>query len=127
MHTVPNSGMHHPTTPCLQVIHVMWAYQMKSTPDADIHDEVNENQEKIAETSVENKDNEGEETKEYSNEKSHDIEQQDESLPPIDWSWKGYLAWYLHGCMAPKSKRLAIFDPSMHTDLVAMLFLRNYH
>ena len=98
----------------------MWEHQIKSTSDAHSNDEVNENRDKIADTSVENKDNEGGETKESSNEKSHDIEQNNESLPPVDWSWKVYLAWYLHGCMAPKSKRLEIFDPGMFMDLVAI-------
>lgn len=43
--------------------------------------------------------------------KQKKTEKKEEDIPPIDWAWKGYLAWYLHGYMAPKSNRLAIFDP----------------
>ena len=43
--------------------------------------------------------------------KQKKTEKKEEDIPLIDWAWKGYLAWYLHGYMAPKSNRLAIFDP----------------
>ena len=34
----------------------------------------------------------------------------DSTLPPMDWVWKGYTAWHLHGIMAPKSDRLGLFE-----------------
>ena len=42
------------------------------------------------------------EIEESNNDKSEGKQQKKEYLPPVDWTWKGYLAWYMHGSMAPK-------------------------
>ena len=39
------------------------------------------------------------------------------NIPPSDWAWKGYTTWYLHGMMAPKSKRLLLFESGKYNVL----------
>ena len=94
----------------------MWLYQKKIFPDAESDDEVNKNHEEIT-TVVMNKstadDKDTDDVNASGENKSHQPqvkEQKEEGLPLVNWEWRGCLAWYLHGCMAPKSKRLAIFD-----------------
>lgn len=94
----------------------MWLYQKKISPDAESDDEVNKSCKEITtvvtnESTTDDKDADDVSASGESNSRQPQVkEQKEEDLPPVNWAWKGYLTWYLHGCMAPKSKRLAIFD-----------------
>ena len=98
--------------------------QKKTSPPADSDDEVDErnettdNNEDVGDVDNTDKNNESnEENNQCDKENNRDIEaskidmEKDEQLPPVDWTWKGYLVWYLHGSMVPKENQLLNFCP----------------
>ena len=82
----------------------MWNNQNKKTPDAESNDDVNKNQVEINDSNIDEGDVDDQSTG-GKNKTNNEIKKlKDNVIPPENWSWKGYLTWYLHGCMAPKDK-----------------------
>ena len=98
----------------MKVIQAMWNNQNKKTPDAESDDDVNENQVEINDSNIDEGDVDDQSTGGENKTNNEMKKLKDNEIPPENWSWKGYLAWYLHGCMAPKAKQLAIFDTSKY-------------
>ena len=102
---------------CKKILQAMWFYEKKISPNADSDDKVNNNCKEIMNVATSKSTTDGNiaynvsVSVESNNDQSKAKDQKEEYLPPVDWAWKGYLVWYLHGCMAPKSKHLAIFNP----------------
>ena len=90
-----------------KVLQAMWDYQQRKKPDAESDDEVDENN-NIQSDDID-VDTEGNVSDVDLDKKSSQAVFKSNNIVPVDWCWKGYLAWYLHGSMASKSKRLAIF------------------
>ena len=92
-----------------RVLQAMWEYQQRKKPDAESDDEVDENN-NIPNNEIDIVDTEGIVSDVDLEKKSSPAVLKTNDIVPVDWCWKGYLAWYLHGSMASKSKRLAIFE-----------------
>ena len=45
----------------------------------------------------------------------HSTETNKQEAPLLNWCWKGYTAWYLHGMLAPPENQLSIFDSDNKT------------
>ena len=91
-----------------KVIQAMWDYQQRKKPDAESDDDVDERNNVNGDEICVNREG-------YVNDGDLDTKCASvvfdvNHIVPVDWCWKGYLAWYLHGSMACKSKRLAIFE-----------------
>ena len=93
----------------------------KNAPDAESDDELDERIQEVDNVGEEIEDTEIDSILE-SSAKEEVINTKEEDLPPVNWTWKGYLAWYLHGSMAPKSKRLPIFIPGEFIIVIHLFF-----
>ena len=84
----------------------MQKHQKKITHDADSDDEVHENREEVTSTVDDAQQSLVDDNEDKVEEHKY---LKDEELVLVDWTWKGYLTWYLYGYIAPKSNRLSIF------------------
>ena len=61
-------------------------------------------------------------TQDKDNNNDNNNTDKDSTLPPMDWVWKGYTAWHLHGIMAPKSNRLGLFESGKYLSTLYTTF-----
>lgn len=91
-----------------RVINAMYHHLNKQKTDAISDDEVEEAHDNILDEANDNEVTDGEDDAP----KDLDSDKLSPELPaPSDWLPKNWMAWILHGCMAPKMNRLELLDP----------------